>query len=83
MLTYLIIINIISIFIYGIDKLLAHKRKYRISEFILLSFGFIGGIIGSYIGMYLFKHKTRKIKFKIYLSIYFVIWILLIFKFYS
>lgn len=82
MLIYLVIINIISFLIYGLDKFFSIKKMFRISEFILLSFGLIGGVIGSFLGIKIFHHKTRKIKFKIYLTIYFVLWIIIIYKFY-
>lgn len=75
MIIYLIIVNFISFIIYGVDKFLSIKHYYRISEFILLSFSFIGGVVGSMLGMIVFKHKTKKIKFKIYLFIYFVMWL--------
>ena len=65
MLKYLVFINLFSFFIYGIDKFLAIKHYYRISEFIILCFGFIGGVLGSILGMLVFRHKTKKIKFKI------------------
>lgn len=75
MIIYLVIVNFISFIIYGVDKFLSIKHYYRISEFILLSFGFVGGVVGSMLGMIVFKHKTKKIKFKIYLFIYFVMWL--------
>ena len=62
---YIIVINIISFIIYGIDKLLAIKHLYRISEATLLALSLIGGSIGSILGMFLFHHKTKKIKFVI------------------
>lgn len=82
MINYLIIINLISFIIYGVDKFLAIKHYYRISEFILLSFGFVGGVVGSILGMIYFKHKTKKIKFKIYLFLCFILWIYVLLKFY-
>lgn len=81
MLKYLLLINIVSFIIYGIDKFLSIKHWYRISEFILLCFGFIGGGVGSLIGMYLFRHKTRKLKFKIYLFLFGVLWGCIIYMF--
>ena len=54
MLVYLVIINIISFILYGIDKFLAISNYYRISEFLLLSLGFIGGVVGSIFGMFVF-----------------------------
>jgi len=61
---YLILINIISFFLYGLDKNKAEKGKWRIKETTLLSFSLIGGGIGSILGMRVFRHKTQKSKFK-------------------
>ena len=52
MLIYLVIINIITFLLYGVDKYFAIKNMYRISEFILLFFSFIGGVVGALFGMY-------------------------------
>lgn len=60
---YIISLSIITFFIYGCDKLLAIKRKRRISEHTLLLLSVIGGALGALIAMYLFHHKTRKRKF--------------------
>ena len=58
--TYLVVINIISFFTYGLDKYLAIKNKRRISENSLISLSIIGGSIGSILGMFFFHHKTKK-----------------------
>ena len=60
---YLIIINIITLLIYGLDKYLAIKNLRRISEFSLFFLSFIGGPLGALLGMLIFRHKTKKIKF--------------------
>ena len=60
---YLIVINIISFLAYGIDKRLAIKKKWRISEQTLIGLGFIGGALGSLIGMNIWHHKTKKVLF--------------------
>lgn len=70
---YLIIINIYQFIIMGLDKLLAIKKKNRISEKTLLLNAFIGGSIGSIFGMYIFRHKTKKLKFKLLYPIFFII----------
>lgn len=70
---YLITINIYQFIIMGLDKLLAIKKKNRISEKTLLLNAFIGGSIGSIFGMYIFRHKTKKIKFKLLYPTFFII----------
>ena len=60
---YFVIVNVISFFLYGIDKYLAIKIKRRISEFHLLMFSLVGGSLGSILGMIVFHHKTLKLKF--------------------
>lgn len=60
---YLIVINIITLAAYGIDKLRAIRGKWRISEAALFFLALIGGSIGAEIGMYGFHHKTRHPRF--------------------
>ena len=76
--TYLIIINILSFILYGIDKLKAIKKKERISEKALILIGILGGSIGSLIGMNLFRHKTKKLKFIISLPLILIIHIIVV-----
>ena len=61
---YLFAINIVSFFLYGIDKYKAKKNKWRISEATLLIIAVIGGSIGAWVGMRLWHHKTMHKKFK-------------------
>ena len=60
---YLLIVNVISFVIYGLDKLFAIIKFRRVAEVNLFLLGFIGGFIGSILGMLLFRHKIRKKKF--------------------
>lgn len=83
MIICLIIINFTSFIVYGVDKFLSIKHYYRISEFILLSFGFVGGVVGSIFGMICFRHKTKKVKFKIYLFMYMILWLYILFKYFN
>lgn len=61
---YLIGINLITFVFFGIDKLKASQKQWRIPEKTLFSLAFIGGIIGALLGMKYFKHKTKKEEFK-------------------
>ena len=61
---YLFAINIVSFFLYGIDKYKAKKNQWRISEATLLLIAVIGGSIGAWAGMRLWHHKTMHKKFK-------------------
>ena len=61
---YLLAINIVSFFLYGIDKYKAKKGRLRISEATLLMMAVIGGSIGAWVGMRLWHHKTMHKKFK-------------------
>ncbi len=84
LLTYLLIINVITFITYGIDKLLAIKEKSRIKIISLLFLSFIGGEIGGFIAMKLFRHKINKDYFSVGLPLIFimhiVIFIYMIFK---
>ena len=61
---YLFAINIVSFFLYCIDKYKSKKNKWRISEATLLMIAVIGGSIGAWVGMRLWHHKTMHKKFK-------------------
>ena len=63
-LLYILFINIFSFTLMLIDKKMAIKKKWRISEQTLLSVSFIGGSLGAYLAMILFRHKTKHFKFK-------------------
>jgi cell wall-associated NlpC family hydrolase/uncharacterized membrane protein YsdA (DUF1294 family) len=58
------IINGLTFFIYGLDKVKAMNNRYRIPEKVLLMWAFFGPI-GGFLGMQLFRHKTKKTKFKV------------------
>ena len=60
----LIVVNIVTFVVYGIDKWKAMKGRWRISEFTLLLLAVIGGSIGALLGMRVWHHKTKHLKFK-------------------
>lgn len=77
MIWYLLGINIFSFIIYGVDKLLAVKKLFRISEYSLFILAIFGGGIGSLLGMRVFHHKTKKKVFWIINIITSIIWIII------
>ncbi|MBR6876265.1 MAG: DUF1294 domain-containing protein [Bacteroidales bacterium] len=60
---YLIVINILTFLVFGIDKRKARKGRWRIPEATLIGLSAAGGSIGALLGMRLFRHKTQKRKF--------------------
>lgn len=62
---YLLLINLITLLVYGVDKRRARKEKWRISERTLFLLPFAGGSVGALAGMYLFRHKTRHWYFRL------------------
>ena len=63
-LIYLAVINVVTFFMYGIDKWKAKKSKWRIRETALLMLAVLGGSIGALLGMRIWHHKTMHKKFK-------------------
>ena len=57
---YIVIVNIITFCLYGIDKSAAIKQKQRIPNRVLLLTAAFGGSLGALAGMYTFRHKTKK-----------------------
>lgn len=78
---YLIIINVITFALYGIDKWRAMTRQWRIREKKLIGLAVIGGSVGAMIGMTVFHHKTRKWYFKLGIPAILVIQITLVLHF--
>ena len=64
LLYYLIVINIVTFLVYGIDKWKAKQGSWRISEVSLLILAVIGGCIRALLGMKIWHHKTMHKKFK-------------------
>ncbi|MBR2102030.1 MAG: DUF1294 domain-containing protein [Prevotella sp.] len=61
---YLVVINVITFIVYGLDKWKARHFQWRISEAMLLGLAVIGGSIGALSGMQVWRHKTKHKKFK-------------------
>jgi len=61
---FLIITNLIAFICFGLDKLFAVKKRFRISEAFLIMISLLGGSFGVILGMVLFHHKISKPKFR-------------------
>ena len=67
--SWLVLMSLIAIVLYGKDKKLAIKNKTRIKEKTLLGVTAIGGGLGAFVARLMFRHKTDKMYFS--LTIYF------------
>ena len=72
-LIYLLIINVVTFFTYGIDKYKAKFAKWRVPEATLLLLAVIGGSIGAWCGMRVWHHKTMHKKFKYGVPVIFIL----------
>ena len=77
LLYYLIVINVVTFLVYGIDKWKAKQGSWRISEATLLILAAIGGSIGALLGMKIWHHKTMHKMFKFGLPLILIIQIIL------
>ena len=73
----LVVINLISFALFGIDKYKAKHDLWRIPEKTLFLFAILGGSVGAFLGMKLFRHKTRHKRFSLGLPLIFVLQLLL------
>ena len=65
LLIYLAVVNILTIIVFGVDKMHAKSNRQRVRIVTLLGLAFIGGSVGALIGMYGFHHKTKKAYFTV------------------
>lgn len=71
-----LLINLITLLLYAIDKRKSVKGKWRISEKVLLIWSFFAPW-GGFAGMKLMHHKTNKKKFTITVPVFMVLHIVL------
>ena len=58
-------LNIFTFLLFGLDKINAKKKTFRIPEAILLLLALFFGGAGAILGMVVFNHKTSKMSFRI------------------
>lgn len=61
----ILIFNIFTFLLFGLDKLNAKKKSFRIPEFVLIVLALFFGGAGAMLGMVVFNHKTSKMLFRI------------------
>lgn len=71
-LAFYLIVNLLVMLLYGIDKAKAKSKKWRISEKALLIAAAFG-IFGAVAGMRIFHHKTQKASFFVPVVIIFLL----------
>lgn len=60
LLVYILGINLLTFIVYGVDKIKAKNKSYRIQEITLILLSLIGGGVGALMAMVVFKHKLSK-----------------------
>lgn len=76
---YLIVINIISVFVTIFDKRAAISGRRRVPEKTLLILSAIGGSVGMYLTMRVIRHKTLHAKFMVGIPVIFVVQCVVVF----
>ncbi len=79
--TFLIILNIVSFLAFGADKWKAKKGKWRIPESTLMVLALVGGSIGAWCGMRVWHHKTMHAKFRYGLPAIFILQVVILLYF--
>ena len=82
LINYLVLINVITFIVYGIDKLKAKKGRWRIPESTLLLLAIIGGSIGAWYGVKVWHHKTLHKKFTYGIPLILAVQLVLFFIYY-
>lgn len=62
---YLLLINVLTFAIYGLDKRAARRGHPRVPEMLLLFLGFVGGTVAAFVAQRYFRHKTKKLRFQV------------------
>ena len=75
-LLYLLLINLLGLVLYGVDKAKSKRTgSRRIPERVLLGVVRLGGGVGCWLGMMLFRHKTKHVRFKVLVPLWTVLWV--------
>lgn len=75
---YLLLANLFSLLLMGLDKHKAIKKQYRIPELSFFLLAVLGGSVGVLLGMLLFRHKTKKVQFALGIPLIILIQLIII-----
>ena len=76
--SYILLVNIVAFFLYGIDKSRAVNHERRLPVWVLLWMARLGGGVGSWLGMQYFHHKKKHTRFLILVPLWISIWMVII-----
>ena len=72
---WLAVTSFIAFLLFGYDKWKAGQSgQGRVSEFLLVLVGALGGWPGGLLGMLVFRHKTSKLSFQFKYALAFLVW---------
>lgn len=77
--SYFILISLISLIVFSLDKSKAKRNKRRIPEKVLHILELLGGVFVIIPWMYVIRHKNRKFKYFIWSYLILVLWLVLFF----
>ena len=80
---WLVLINAVTLVVYGVDKLLSkikvkHPSVHRVPEKKLFLLALVGGGLGAWLGMLIFRHKTQHKSFRFGIPLILIVWIALV-----
>jgi uncharacterized membrane protein YsdA (DUF1294 family) len=75
---YLLLVNIASFILMGVDKASAIRNESRIPEEWFFTISMAGGPFGVFLGMMIFHHKTRKTYFGFIVALTLIIYTFII-----
>jgi len=80
---YLLIVNVLGAIIFMSDKYLAKKDRRRVPEKRLHLLEFLGAALSIVPLMYLIRHKNRKSSYYVYTWIALIVWLSLLYFYYT
>lgn len=83
LLSILLLINVVTFCVFGIDKMMAVSQSWRISEKMLWFLSLIGGSAGALLAMHTFRHKTKKVSFQLMMLLILAVQAGLIYLYYT